>query len=76
MQKVEVMPGRLLLATIELDRIEGRKLWMKGTLRDNPQGKVYAEGRALFVAPSSKHLLMAGMKYIASGLFPGTFSLE
>ncbi|CAK0786237.1 hypothetical protein CVIRNUC_009450 [Coccomyxa viridis] len=37
-KKVEVMPGRLLLATIELDRIEGRKLWMKGSLRDNPQG--------------------------------------
>jgi len=70
------MPGRLLLATVEVDKIEGRKLWMTATLRDSPGGKVYAKGRALFVAPSNKHLFKAGLKYVMSGLFPGFFSLE
>ena len=76
LQKVEAMPGRLLLATVQIEKIEGRKLWMNALLRDSPHGKVYAEARALFVAPSNKHLLKAGIKYVASGLFPGFFSLE
>ncbi len=73
---MEAKPGRLLLATVEVEKIEGRKLWMTASLRESPQGKVYARANALFVAPSSKHLLKAGLKYVASGLFPGFFSLE
>lgn len=76
LQKVEAKPGRLLLATVQVDKIEGRKLWMSAQLKDSPHGKVYAEARALFVAPSNKHLLKAGIKYIASGLLPGYVSLE
>ena len=76
LQKVEAAPGRLLLATVQVEKIEGRKLWMSALLRDSPHGKVYAEARALFVAPSNKHLLRAGIKYVASGLFPRFFSLE
>ncbi|CAL8464078.1 g3613 [Coccomyxa elongata] len=75
-KKVEATPGRLLLCTAEVERIEGRKLWMKATLRDCPNGKVYATGRALFVSPSWKHLIKGGAKYVASGLAPGFFSLE
>ena len=75
-QKVEATPGRVLLCTAELERIEGRKLWMKATLRDCPNGKVYATGRALFVSPSMKDLIKGGAKYVASGLAPGFFSLE
>lgn len=76
LQKVEATSGRLLLATVQVEKIEGRKLWMNALLRDSPHGKIYAEARALFVAPSNKHLLKAGIKYIASGLFPRFFSLE
>jgi hypothetical protein len=75
-QKVEAAPGRLLLCTAEVERIEGRKLWMKATLRDSPNGKVYATARALFVSPSTRHLVQGGLKYVASGLAPKFFSLE
>jgi hypothetical protein len=76
LQKVEASPGRLLLCTAEVESIQGRKLWMRAKLLDAPNGKVYATGRALFVAPSTKHLVRGGLKYIASGLLPGWFSLE
>lgn len=76
MQKVEATPGRLLLCTAEVERVEGRKLWMRATLRDSPGGKVYATGRALFVSPSAGRLIKGALKYIASGLAPGYFSLE
>lgn len=39
-------------------------------------GQVYAEGRALFVAPSTKSLIRGALKYVGSGLMPGLFSME
>lgn len=66
----------MLLCTAEVERIEGRKLWMRAKLLDAPDGKVYATGKALFVAPSTRGLVKVGLKYVASGLLPGWFSLE
>lgn len=39
-------------------------------------GKVYAEGRALFVAPSTRSLIRGALKYVGSGVLPGLFSME
>ena len=39
-------------------------------------GKVYAEGRALFVAPSTRSLVRGALKYVGSGVLPGLFSME
>jgi hypothetical protein len=52
--------------------MEGRKLWMKATLRDGPEGKVYATARALFVVPKTTRLLSEGWRYAVSALFPGS----
>ena len=38
--KAKIQAGRLLLCTTEVESIEGRKLWMKATVRDGPTGKV------------------------------------
>lgn len=73
---MEAAPGRLLLCTAELEAAQGRKLWMRATLRDRPGGKVYATGRTLFVSPSTRHLLEGAARYVASALLPGLFSME
>ena len=36
----KIPAGRLLLCTTEVESCEGRKLWMKATVRDGPSGKV------------------------------------
>ena len=38
--KQKIPAGRLLLCTTEVESCEGRKLWMKATVRDGPTGKV------------------------------------
>lgn len=67
--------GKLLLVTAEVEKCEGRKLWMKATVTDGPgsDAKVYAEGRALFVSPSAAKLAKEAAKYVASYVLPGTF---
>ena len=39
-----------------MDSIEGRKTWVSATVKDKPDGVVYAAGKALFVIPK-KHPL-------------------
>jgi len=67
--------GKLLLVTAEVEKCEGRKLWMKATVTDGPSSdaKIYAEGRALFVSPSASKLAKEAAKYVASYVLPGTF---
>ena len=48
--------------------MEGRKLWMKSTVKDGPTGKVYATARALFVAPSSTRLAKDAVKLGQDGV--------
>lgn len=50
--------------------MEGRKLWMKSTVKDGPTGKVYATARALFVAPSSTRLAKDAVRLLRDGVFP------
>eukprot|EP00884_Botryococcus_braunii_P003412 jgi/Botrbrau1/13071/Bobra.0187s0033.1 len=68
--KRKIQAGRLLLCTTEVESVEGRKLWMKATLRDGPHGKVFATARALFVVPKTTRLLSEGWRYVVSALFP------
>lgn len=74
LQKIQA--GRLLLCEVEVESMEGRKLWMKATVRDGPQGKVYATARALFVAPKTQRLIRDGVKLALHKLFPSSASVE
>ena len=67
--------GKLLLVTAEVERCEGRKLWMRATVTDGPgdDAKVYAEARALFVSPSAAKLAKEAAKYVASYVLPLSF---
>lgn len=56
--------------------MEGRKLWMRATVRDSPGGKVYATARALFVVPRTSRLIHDGFKYAMHILFPSKVSIE
>lgn len=68
--KAKIPAGATLLCSAELERTEGRKLWMTATMRDGPDGKVYATARALFVAPSLKKLAPMVGSYLWGRLFP------
>ena len=67
--------GKLLLVTAEVEKCEGRKLWMRATVTDGPGdgAKVYAEARALFVSPSAAKLAKEAAKYVASYVLPVSF---
>lgn len=67
--------GKLLLVTAEVERCEGRKLWMRATVTDGPgaDAKVYATARALFVSPSAAKLAKEAAKYVASYVLPVSF---
>lgn len=48
--------GSHIICTASMDSIEGRKTWVSATVKDKPDGVVYAAGKALFVIPK-KHPL-------------------
>ena len=48
--------GSHIICTASLDSIEGRKTWVRATVKDKPDGVEYAAGKALFVIPK-KHPL-------------------
>ena len=48
--------GSHIICTASLDSIEGRKTWVRATVKDKPDGDEYAAGKALFVIPK-KHPL-------------------
>jgi len=73
-QKVHVAPGRLLLFTAELDRIEGRKVFMTCRVTDAPGGTLYATSQAVFVAPKLRRLVVDGARYLAGALTGGRVS--
>ncbi len=74
LQKIQA--GRLLLCTVEVESMEGRKLWMKATVQDGPDGKIYATARALFVAPRTRKLIRDGFKLALNKFFPSSTSVE
>lgn len=74
--KAKIQAGKLLLCETELESIEGRKFWMKATVRDCPDGKVYATAKALFVVPRTSRLVTDGVKYVMHRMFPSKVSLE
>ncbi|KAK9821548.1 hypothetical protein WJX74_010745 [Apatococcus lobatus] len=74
--KNKIQAGRLLLCEVEVESMEGRKLWMKAMVRDGPEGKVYATARALFVAPKTQRLIRDGVKLVLHKLFPSSASVE
>ena len=72
----KIQAGKLLLCETRVESMEGRKLWMKATVRDSPGGKVYATARALFVVPRTSRLITDGIKYAMHMMFPSKVSLE
>ncbi|KAL3140961.1 hypothetical protein ABBQ32_005483 [Trebouxia sp. C0010 RCD-2024] len=68
--KAKISAGSVVLCTAEIESMEGRKLWMKSTVKDGPTGKVYATARALFVAPSSTRLAKDAVRLLRDGVFP------
>lgn len=57
-----------MLCTCEVESIEGRKVWMRATVSDGPEGKVFATSRALFVSPKPHKLVKEITSYIWQGL--------
>lgn len=53
-QKIDASAQSAVLCTAEVESLEGRKLWMKATVRDGPEGTVFASARALFVSPKPR----------------------
>ena len=72
----KLQAGKLVLCEAEVESVDGRKLWMKATVRASPGGKVYATSRALFVVPRTSRLIKDGLKYAFSGWLPGHISAE
>ena len=66
----KISAGSTILCTAEVESMEGRKLWMKSTIKEGASGKVYATARALFVAPSSTRLAKDAIKLLRDGVFP------
>ena len=50
--------GSHIICSASLDSIEGRKTWVRATVKDRPDGVEFAAGKALFVVPK-KHPLDA-----------------
>ena len=55
--KKKIPAGSAVLCTTELEKAEDRKLWMTAKVT-NGSGLVYAEARALFVAPKLQNALL------------------
>lgn len=66
--KARLPGGATVLCTCEVESIEGRKVWMRATVSDGPEGKVFATSRALFVAPKPHKLLKEITGYLWHGL--------
>lgn len=67
--KAKISAGRTVLCTTEVESMEGRKLWMKATVSDGPEGQVYATARALFVAPKPHKMVQDVGKYLLRRMF-------
>ncbi|KDD72263.1 hypothetical protein H632_c3611p0 [Helicosporidium sp. ATCC 50920] len=55
--KARMKAGRKVLCTVEVEKAEGRKLFMKATMSDGPDGIVYATAKGLFISPKPTKLL-------------------
>lgn len=67
--KAKISAGRTVLCTTEVESMNGRKLWMKATVSDGPDGQVYATARALFVAPKPHKMVQDVGKYLLRRMF-------
>lgn len=48
--KLPLPAGGVVVCICEVEKVEGRKVWATARLMDTPDGKVYAVGKALFIA--------------------------
>lgn len=60
--------------TTEVERIEGRKVFMRARVQDRPDGPTYATSKAVFVAPKLRRLVSDGARYLASAVTGGRAS--
>lgn len=49
--KKKIPAGSLVLCTTEIEKVDGRKVWMRASVTDGKGANTYASARALFVAP-------------------------
>lgn len=68
--KSKIAAGSTVLCVTEVEKAEGRKLWMKATVCDGPGGKVFATARALFVAPKPQKMVRDVAQYLFNRAFP------
>ena len=73
-QKIQASAGRLLMVTCDVERIEGRKVFMCARLQDRPGGATFATSKAVFVAPKLRRLVSEGARYVASAATGGIVS--
>ena len=73
-QKIQASPGRMLVVTCDVERIEGRKVFMSARLQDRPGGATFATSKAVFVAPKLRRLVSEGARYAASAVTGGIVS--
>lgn len=69
--KSKIPASAVVLCTCEVEKAEGRKLWMRATMRDGPEGQIYATSKALFVAPGVKKLVPMVTSYLFHRVFGG-----
>ena len=70
--RARVAASSLVVCSARLEQVDGRKVWMTCTTHDGhgPQGpdhgggKIYVQGRALFVHPRADKLVKEGLKMV------------
>lgn len=56
----------VIVCSVELEAMEGRKVWMKAHICDGLTGKECAKARALFVAPRWSNVVKSALPFTKS----------
>ena len=61
-----IRAGSTVLCRAYVDRVEGRKLFMRAELKDGPEGTVYATSTAIFVRPKVARFVMDVARFLTA----------
>ena len=64
--RTQIRAGSTVLCRACVDRVEGRKLYMRAELLDGPAGRVYAESTSIFVRPRMSRVAAEAGKWLAA----------
>ena len=64
--RTQIRAGSTVLCRACVDRVEGRKLYMRAELLDGPAGRVYAESTSIFVRPRISRVAAEAGKWLAA----------